>query len=307
MTKTIKFNLICDNKPLRTIDDWQNNFSIEDMIVYCNNGLLLRWIYVRGYKEEYEQVSKITSTEPIEVIKKLISVFHMESEEQRIAESIYMLEYLNERKKLCATYEKQNYQTKAVIDDYEVGCWQLIDGIIQNPDDIAKIKANIFEIVQNYSVLLKLDHQNLFMSLKEKSQLALMCLIMNEQARKYYLPVTTVEENGTVISDTDTDSDKDKREMYLSLCTLITRNDFKEHLDDVLHSFSGKTEGYWKDPETKDKKFMIISMQEGDYVRPTDKSSGDLGYADIKNRFVILDGIDYKSNNDTHQLLYMEV
>lgn len=305
MAKTIKFNLICDNKPVRTIDDLQNNFSIEDMIAYYNNGLLLRWLDVRGYKEEYEQVSQITSTEPIEIAKKLITIFHMESDEQKIAESIYMLEYLNERKELCAAYEKQNYQTKAVIDDYEVGYRQLFDGIIQNPDDIAKIKAYISEIIRDYSFLLKLNHRNFFMILKEKSQLALMCLIMNEQARKYYLPVTTVEENGTVISDTD--SDKDKREMYLILCTLITRNDFKEHLGDALRSFSGKTEGYWKDLETKDKKFMIISMQEGDYVRSAGKSGGDLGYADIKNQFVILDGIDYKSNNDTHQLLYMEV
>lgn len=30
MAKTIKFNLICDNTPVRTIEDLQNNFSIED-------------------------------------------------------------------------------------------------------------------------------------------------------------------------------------------------------------------------------------------------------------------------------------
>lgn len=177
MAKTIKFNLICDNKPVRTIEDLQSNFSIEDMLAYYNNGLLLRWLDVRGYKEEYEQISKITSTEPVEVIKKLISVFHMESDEQRIAESIYMLEYLNERKELCAVYEKQNYRVKEIIDDYEVGYRQLVDGIIHNPEDIAKIKANVSEIVQNYSFLLKLNHRKLFMTLMQQSSLALMCFI----------------------------------------------------------------------------------------------------------------------------------
>ena len=29
MAKTIKFNLICDNTPVRTIEDLQNNFSIQ--------------------------------------------------------------------------------------------------------------------------------------------------------------------------------------------------------------------------------------------------------------------------------------
>lgn len=305
MAKTVKFNLICDNKPVRTIEDLQSNFSIEDMLAYYNNGLLLRWLNVRGYKEEYEQISKITSTETIEVVKKLISVFHMESDEQRIAESIYMLEYLNERKELCTAYEKQNYRVKEIIDDYEVGYRQLVDGIIHNPEDIAKIKANIAEIVQNYSFLLKLNHRNLFMTLMQQSSLSLMCFIMNEQARKYYLPVITTEENGTVTRDID--SDKDKREMYLSLCSLITRNDFKEHLGDALRSFSGNTEKYWKELEPKDKKYMIIGMQEGDYVRSAGKRGEELGYADICNQFVILDGIDYESNNAAHQLLYMEV
>ena len=34
MAKTIKFNLICDNTPVRTIEDLQNNFSIEDVLNY---------------------------------------------------------------------------------------------------------------------------------------------------------------------------------------------------------------------------------------------------------------------------------
>ena len=37
MAKTIKFNLICDDKPVRTIEDLQNNFSIEDVLEYYSN------------------------------------------------------------------------------------------------------------------------------------------------------------------------------------------------------------------------------------------------------------------------------
>ena len=39
----------------------------------------------------------------------------------------------------------------------------------------------------------------------------------------------------------------------------------------------------------------------------TAKRGEELGYADIRDQFVILDGIDYESNNAAHQLLYMEV
>ncbi len=58
MAKTIKFNLICDNTPVRTIEDLQNNFSIEDVLNYYRNGLLCRWLKVRGYEEELKRWKK---------------------------------------------------------------------------------------------------------------------------------------------------------------------------------------------------------------------------------------------------------
>ena len=61
MAKTIKFNLICDEKPVRTIEDLQDNFSIEDIYRYYGNGLLLRWLDVRGYVAEAEKVKAISS------------------------------------------------------------------------------------------------------------------------------------------------------------------------------------------------------------------------------------------------------
>lgn len=306
MAKTIKFNLICDNEPVRTIEDLQHHFSIEDIIAYYNNGLLLRWLDVRGYLEEYDQVSKMTCTEPVDIIKNLIFIFSMEIDEDKIEQGIYMLKYLNERKELCTIYEKHNYQVKEILDDYEVGYRELIDGILQSPNDVAKIKANISEIIQNYSFLLKLNHRNLFKMLIKKSYLAVMCLLMTEQARKYYLPIITIDDDGTVIKDTD--SDIDKKELYDELCHLITLTGFRESLGNHLQSFSGKTEEYWNDIEPDaQRKYMIISMQKGNYVRSLGNHGGDLGYDDVLNQFVILNGIDYKSNNANHELLYMEV
>ena len=52
MAKTIKFNLICNDKPIRNIDNLQDNFVIDDIIEYYHNGLLQRWLKVRGYEEE---------------------------------------------------------------------------------------------------------------------------------------------------------------------------------------------------------------------------------------------------------------
>lgn len=305
MAKTIKFNLICDEKPIRTIEDLQNNFSIEDVLSYYNNKLLHRWLNVRGYNLELEKVSSITSTDPMEIIKELICIFDVSSDIVKIEENIYMLKYLDERKELCAIYEKENYKANRIIDDYANGYRQLVNGILDNPTDVAIIKANIAEIVTNYEWVLTIDHRSLFYTLLSESSLAIMCLLMNEKSRNYYLPVEITMEDGSTILDTEEDSDK--KAMFISICQMITESSFEESLGGTLMTFAGMTDGYWKDLEPKGRKYMIISMGNGDYVRSAGQSGGDLSSTDIKNNFVIVDGIDYKSNSNIRKLRYMEV
>ena len=137
-----------------------------------------------------------------------------------------MLKYLDERKELCAIYERENYKAKSIIDDYEAGYRQLVDGILENPNDVAVIKANIAEIVSNYAWILKLNHRNLFYILLAKSALAIMCLLMNEKSRNYYLPIVVTAEDGTTktytIKVTKLATDEEKpgnlidEELYLS-------------------------------------------------------------------------------------------
>ena len=88
MAKTIKFNLICDGKPVRTIEDLQENFSIEDVLKYYENGLLLRWLDVRGYETEYKKVSEIKETEALEIVKELIRIFGIEADEKSVEQGV---------------------------------------------------------------------------------------------------------------------------------------------------------------------------------------------------------------------------
>ncbi len=303
MAKTIKFNLICDGHPVRTIEDLQNNFSIEDVLAYYNNRLLHRWLKVRGY-QQLNAVSDITSSDPAEIIRELIRIFEVVTDMNKAEESIQMLKYLEERKERCAAYDLNNYMVEEVIKDYEKGYNLLVSGILTNPDNVGLIKANIAEIVRNYAWILELDHRALFYKLLGNSPLAIMCLLMNEQCRKYYLPVESVAEDGTKTLDTANNVDKSR--MYDAIKKKITEKSFLDSLGDKLVSFSGKTEGYWKDLEPKGR-FMIVSMNENDYVRSAGLNGGDLSCTDVKDKFVIVDGIDYKSNDSEHVLLYMEV
>ena len=332
MAKTIKFNLICDDKPVRTIEDLQENFSIEDVLKYFQNGLLLRWLEVRGYETEYKKVSEIREIEVLEIVKELIKIFDIEADEKKVEEGVYMLQFLEERKELCEAYKQDSFKAQGIIDDYQTGFNQLIDGIIENPNDVARIKANIAELMSGYKWAMDLNHRQLFWELKELSPLAIMCFLMNDEARKYYLPMPVRKDNvsdeaekkvniaaaavavafvkkedDSIAVSYDIENNADKRNMYNAICSMLKSSDFVSRLGDNLHIFAGVTDGYWKDLETKGKKYMIISMGSGDYVRSAGLQGGDLASTDIENKFVIVDGIDYKSNSSSRQLLYMEV
>ena len=310
MAKTIKFNLICNGKPIRTIEDLQNHFSIEDVLEYYNNQLLHRWLKVRGYSTELEKVSAITSEKKIDIIKELIAIFDVTTDMAKIKEGIYILEYLDERKKELDRYCSEDYKTDTIIREYRHSYEKLINEILENPKDAAKIKANIAIMTTNYGWILDLNHRDLFWKLQKKSLLPIMCLLMNEESRKYYLPVELINiDTGFNFFDIETNSDKKLMYEYISSITnsAETLTDLEADLGPELKLFSGITDGYWKDLESKGKKYMIINMEAGDYVRSAGQQGGDLSSDDVKNKFIILDGIDYKSNNASHKLLYMEV
>lgn len=300
MAKTIKFNLICDDIPIRTVEDLQEHFSIEDVLMYYRNGLLQRWLKVRGYEKELEKVLDIKSEDSLEIIKNLIEIFDVSADKKAIEEGVYIFEFLVEQKELCSHYEQNKFKVDAIINDYQAGYTQLVNGILNNPNDVARIKANIEEMASNYKWALDLNHRDLFWALRDKSDLAIMCLLMNEKTRKYFL----FEENE---EDDDSTDITDKTAMFNSICDLAASSDLDARLGDNLLKYAGQTEGYWKDLEPKGKKYMIIRMGIGDFVRSAGLSGGDLANKDIKNSFVIVDGVDYKSNSETRKLLYMEV
>ena len=107
--------------------------------------------------------------------------------------------------------------------------------------------------------------------------------------------------------------EKKTNQMHARLKQMVMSEKLKEVLEDNLLEFSGETDGYWKDVESSvddkgnKKQYMILKMAEGNYVRSSGDKDGDLKKSDIEYSFVILDGVDYKSNNANHKLLYMEV
>jgi len=313
MAKTIKFNLICDGNPVRTLEELRNHFSIEDMSEYYHNQLLHRWLKVRGYEEELTKVEAIQADDDLTLIKNLISVFDVENDEKIVEKDTYILTYRQERFNQLQSFYQQENAADEIIRDYHRKYNELVQNIIQNKDDMSSIKAAVQEIGSHYFSLFELNHRELLYSLIVYAPMAVFAMIMREDMRPFYLP----EENDKSLDILDSEEElndmdvaeegltQDKDDMYACICSLVPYA--QEMLGDNLIEFSGITDGYWKDLQSNDKNYMILKMEPGNYIRSTGVSGGDLSAEDINNKFVILNGVDYKSNNANHKLLYLEV
>lgn len=228
MAKTIKFNLICDGYPVRTVEDLQNHFSVEDVLDYYQNGLLQRWLRVRGYERELMDVSDITSKEPMEIVKQLIRIFDVAADEEVVEEEIYMLQFLRERDARLARYEQRSYHAGSILQGYSDRYNQLINTIRANPTNSSLIKACLKEISMDFSWIFRLDHRRFFYAaLYDQSPLIIMCLLMSEGFRRYYLPeeVSGEQDKGeanTGVGSAITGGDANIANMHTILSSVLT-------------------------------------------------------------------------------------
>jgi hypothetical protein len=123
MAKTIKFNLMLDGKPVRTIEELQENFNINDIIEFYQKGLLQKWLSVRGYIEYLEKVEAVSDKKS--AIIELIKIFEIEKSEKEINETVHSLEFCEERKHDMELWLKKDTKIKEIVADYHNGYIQL--------------------------------------------------------------------------------------------------------------------------------------------------------------------------------------
>lgn len=292
MAKTIKFNLILDNYPVRNIEGLQEHFSIEDMLKYFENGLLLRWLNVRGYDEQYAAVEAIDkSLDRKEIVTSLVKIFEVaEMDIAYIEKAIGILTYLDEEKELNAIYKENAYAKKQVINDYHSGYIALIMHMEENKDNMALLKADAIQMEREYFGLFELNHYELYFHLVESAPKAIFAILTRDAFRKFWIG----EEANTKI--------------YSSVKTkLLATAKAKEILGDDLKIVKRNTQAMWDPIERPEVKLMVISINAGTFIKNAGNFSEKLGDTDVNFKLVKFDGLEYQCNNQTYELLYMEV
>ena len=188
----IKFNLNFGGEQIRTLDDLRENFSIEDVLDVYNNGLLVKWLDVRNYKNELEKVKAIQSSDARAILSELIKIFGVTSDSSEIEESLSVLDYLEGRKKFWDDIkagkldEVSQQQGKAkALQEYQEGYNALVQDIVDHSDDLHYIYDRLDEITEKYQELLKLNSANLFYHFVDKAPLAAFALFGDSATRPY--------------------------------------------------------------------------------------------------------------------------
>lgn len=63
----------------------------------------------------------------------------------------------------------------------------------------------------------------------------------------------------------------------------------------------------WDPIERPEVKIMVLHIQKGTFIKNAGEFSEKLSAEDVNEQFLKLNGLEYQCNNETYELLYMEV
>lgn len=291
MAKTIKFNLILDNYPVRNIEGLQEHFSIEDILKYFENGLLLRWLDVRDYEKQYAEVAAIDkSLDKKEIILALVGIFDVvEMDVSDVEKAVSILTYLDKEKELNAIYEKNGFAKKEIVNDYHLGYASLIMHMEENKENMAILKADAIQMERAYFGLFELNHYELFYRLMKSAPKAIFAILTRDAFREFWI------------------GEEAHSKIYRSVTELLDKTRVKEILGDDLKIVKRDTQAMWDPIERQQVKLMVISIASGTFIKNAGEFSEKLGDTDVNYKLVKFNGLEYQCNNASYELMYMEV
>lgn len=303
MAKTIKFNLMLDGKPVRTIEELQENFCIDDILEFYQKGLLQKWLKVRGFDEYLKKVESISEKKP--AIIELIKIFEIEKSEKEIKEAVYSLEFWEERKTELEKWNKKDVKVKEIIADYHNGYGALKAKILENKEDMPFMKSAAKEIFNKYYEIFKIDQWYFFNSFEDDVPLVIYAVLMNKKLRYLFLED---EEIAKILRKKFTLKTKSEQKNLFSSFQTSEEKDINElQKKSGIFIYKGATGRSWKNLEVEKTKVMVLSIPQGAFVRSANKPKEEFSATDVNGNFLILDGLLYKSKNAQFPIVYMEV
>ena len=118
MAKTIKFNLMMDGAPVRTLEELRDHFNIEDLLEHYHSGLLHRWLTVRGLQAHSEKIGAISAKNDADIARQLITIFEMHGNQEQAQEIIRAIELKKVHQRLLVYLSGKHFKREEVINTY---------------------------------------------------------------------------------------------------------------------------------------------------------------------------------------------
>ena len=204
MAKIPKFNLTMDGELVRSIEELQNNFSVDDILDHYESKRLHKWLKSRGFTDYLTKVEAIEYDDKTAIIKPLMDIFEIEYSDEDLSDILDQLKYVPTKASHTALVPVSTAQADSdkfpvaplskevsgsVNLDYESQKYEeLVNEIINDPENLELIKKNIDLLASKYYAIYSRDALNLFYKLSKHSHLALFAILDNPKAIKPYLP-----------------------------------------------------------------------------------------------------------------------
>ena len=299
MAKTLKFNLKIDKDiQVRTLEDLRNNFVLEDILEYYKNKKLHKWLRVRGFEKELMGVDKITSTSEKEILIKLIEIFGVETDPVKIDYSLEILKYDQQRVLVKKEKEKMVSATNTLVSKYFERYDELIEDIINNPENRPLIQAAIETIEKEYQELFKHDFRNFFYRVKDESVLAVIYLLINPFTRQFY-----IKDEGPLSLNNDTPT------LYSEVKRCLIPS-VLNHCDAVIKE-KIQTGQRWV--ELTCRSCLVLELTHATYtecaVAQRNDTKNFLDHKAVSGKYPLMNGLQFQNSDatGTNTLYYIEI
>lgn len=315
MTKTSKFKLILDDYPVRTIEQLQEHFEIEDILKYFENELLLRWLHVRGYEKQYESVKRIDkSLEKKEIVKELLKIFEIDNlDESNIGKIIELHLNLDKEKELNTNKEKNVCPPPHNIQEYFLEYDRLITHMEENKDSLSVLKRDAILMEQKYLELFKANNHDIYYRLLNTAPKAIYAILTRDALKKVWLDERDNIEIYTNMQSSILTGIKAKKILGKDLKVVNEDTDgvtyYKDRVSLMISRGFGNniSNEKWYPVESFGKKLMVISIEQGVFVRNAGAYSEKLTDVDVNNKLLLFNGLEYQCDRNYFEVLYMEV
>ena len=306
MAKKIKFNLKFGETSIRTLSDLRENFSPDDVLDFFENGVLYKFLERRDYQEEAEKIKKLAAGQSrgdLEAsLRGILDILGLSAEKDALEEYLEARRFRLERERRLAAYIDDVSKEQKVIIEYFDGYEETVKGLIENRDDLGKIRAHTKELLDHYKLILGIDHSALLERLtKTKALYPVLHMLSHDFFRNCWGVDFNFVEGEEVVRFMAWEG------FINSINSVTSRQSGGTSIPWLIKADNKKFSQHWEDIEVRGKKYMILHAPPQAKIREPNDVKNEFTANEIISKFKTFDGIQFRCQAKSNPLIYVEV